>query len=870
MGGKVRLLFKYWLLCCLSLCLIPLILGTSSPVYAQEEEDIEEFMLEEIVVTAEKREAELQRIPMEISVVRPDEMERLNVNQVYDLEKILPDVSVQAQVGSFVLVSIREVQTVQFNAMFETTVATHLDGVQLTRYGGLEGHFYDLERVEVLKGPQGTLYGRGSTAGSMNIITRKPIIGEFSGRGEIEFGNYNLKRATAAVNIPLTSKLAMRVAGINIKRDGYNDAGYRDQDSRSGRLSFHWEPNDRSTFTLVGDWEMYENNGYGMGGLTPESYYFDTYGDVTIVENTVRPLPPYTNGGPVHSPWQTRWVMGNGLDDNFNDYESYGITAIMDYDLDFATLTVEYGHRSLGEVKEFISVFPGAQLVPYPYSLFPWGGINTAPAGPQPYTQVALDPSGRNPSVFTATVNYGDTDSLEARLTSKTTIPAGDPIEWIIGAYRQKDKISAETYPSVWAPDYWNLIDGINEAIFGQASWMPIDKWNLTGGARWNWDTKDGQFIWTFPSETDRDHSLMFETGGLEGNQVAAYAGDPIPTYSWSEPTYKLNLSYIPTNDIMAYLQYSKGYRTGNVDFQGRPNHPEKLGSWELGFKSRFFDNRLQFNAGIYYYDYKNYNTWASPTECRGEHLIDAQGNHYCEDVARAPDTAAGEDPAQVYLEPDGESNQYDERNLGYTSFAPGGAEQMGLSANIVWLITRNDIVTLNGSWSHNEYGDNYNTRAALLAIYPDSISPWRDTTPDQSGREFGGSPIRANMSYSHTFRIENDILYTNATMFYEGEGIDQYVNYGKDNQYVMPGRPDYFSFDVSTSYSSSRWMPAGTMWHIRFRCSNVLDNDALSSITYSDDYGFAGVDVYPPGSGTISGFYILPRTYSVAFGINW
>jgi outer membrane receptor protein involved in Fe transport len=869
MGGKGHLLFKYGLLCFLFLGFVLLTLGTSSSVNAQEEEEIEEFMLEEVVVTAEKREAELQRIPMEISVVRPDDMQRLNVNQVYDLAKILPDVSVQAQVGSFVLVSIREVQTVQFNAMFETTVATHLDGVQLTRYGGLEGHFYDLERVEVLKGPQGTLYGRGSTAGSMNIITRKPILGEFSGNAEIEFGNYKLTHATAGVNVPLTDKLAMRVAGISIKRDGYNDAGYRDQDSRSGRLSFRWEPNDRSTFTIVGDWEMYENNGYGMGGLTPESYYFDTYGDVTIVENTIRPSP-YGGGGPVHAPWQTRWVMGNALDDNFNDYSSYGITAIMEYDIDFATLTVQYGHRSLGEVKEFISVFPGASLVPYPYTINPWGWAAVDPTVPTPYTQVALDPSNMIPGVFTATVNYGDTDSIEARLTSKTTIPAGDPIEWIIGAYRQKDKISTETYPSMWAPDYWNLIDGINEAIFGQASWMPIDKWNLTGGARWNWDYKDAQAIWTFPSETDRDHSLMFESGQLEGNQVAGYEGDPIPTYSWSEPTYKLNLSYIPTDDVMTYLQYSKGYRTGNVDFQGRPNHPEKLGSWELGFKSRWFGSRLQFNAGIYYYNYRNYNTWGSPSECRGQHLIDADGNHYCEDVARPPDTAAGETTDQVYLEPDGNNDQYDEFNLGYTSFAPGGAEQMGLSANIIWLITRNDMVTLNGSWSHNEYGDNYNTRAALLAIYPNAISPWRDTTPDQSGREFGGSPIRANMGYSHTFHIGRDVLSTHGTLFYEGKGIDQYVNYGKANQYVMPGRPDYFTASVSALYSSSLWMPAGMMWNVRFSCNNLLDNDALSSISYSDDYGFAGVDVYPTGSGTISGFYILPRTYSITFGINW
>jgi outer membrane receptor protein involved in Fe transport len=320
----------------------------------------------------------------------------------------------------------------------------------------------------------------------------------------------------------------------------------------------------------------------------------------------------------------------------------------------------------------------------------------------------------------------------------------------------------------------------------------------------------------------------------------------------------------------MAYLQFSKGYRTGNVDFQGQGNPPEKLNSWELGFKSRWFGNRLQFNSGIYYYDYKNYNTWASPSRCRGQHLIDATGTHYCEDVARAP--LPGEDTTIVYYEQDDVSDQYDEENQGYTSFAPGGAEQMGVSVNVIWLITMNDTVSLTGSWRHNEYGSPYNPRDALLAIYPDAISPWRDTTPDQSGREFGGSPIRANMTYSHTFYIGKDVLYTNGTLFYEGTGIDEYVNYGKPNQYVMPGRPDYYTVDVSASYSSSRWVPAGMMWNVRFSCNNVLDNDALSYISYSDDYGYGatGVDVFATGSGTIRGNYILPRTYMVTFGLNF
>ena len=106
-------------------------------------------------VTAEKREAELQKVPMSIDVVREQEMRIYNVNQINDIQKIMPDVTVNTQVGSFQQISIREVQMIQFNPIFETTVATHLDGIQLNRFAGLDNFFFDLERVEVLKGAPG-------------------------------------------------------------------------------------------------------------------------------------------------------------------------------------------------------------------------------------------------------------------------------------------------------------------------------------------------------------------------------------------------------------------------------------------------------------------------------------------------------------------------------------------------------------------------------------------------------------------------------------------------------------------------------------------------------------------------------------------
>ena len=179
MGGKRHLLVTYWRLFFLSLCFVSLMLLPQNPVFAQEDDsdDSEEFLLEDVIVTAQKREAELQSVPMAIDVVRQDDMLRLGVFDTQDLDKILPDLSIEVNAGNFMQINIREVQNLIWNPEYETTVALHLDGANMTRSQGFNGYFYDIERVEVLNGPSGTLYGRGSTAGAMNIITRKAILG---------------------------------------------------------------------------------------------------------------------------------------------------------------------------------------------------------------------------------------------------------------------------------------------------------------------------------------------------------------------------------------------------------------------------------------------------------------------------------------------------------------------------------------------------------------------------------------------------------------------------------------------------------------------------------------------------------------------
>ncbi len=841
MSSKIGLCFKNRFTSCFVLFISMLMCGTVSPLFAQDDEyDDDEFTLEEIVVTAEKREAELQKVAMDISVMRPDEMARLNINQVEEIGKLLPDLNVSNMASSFLTITVREVQQPLFNPTYETTVATHLDGVQLTRVNGLEGKFYDLERVEVLKGPQGTLYGRGSTAGSMNIVTKKPVLDEFGGNLDVEYGNYDLHRVQGALNIPIMEKLAIRLSGRIIQRDGYVDAGFSNNDSWGGRFALKWEPTDRQTFTMTLDTDASENQGAMTTG-----HYMNTYGNLTIVENPNltdttssdydASVARYATGGKIATPWAVNWWFDkDDMEHSFNKNDSWGIMAQYDYEMDWAYLTVQYGHRAIHERKNWLFLIGPSLAVPSVYGV----AIN-----PDPQTEVWLDMSDPRSVWATDQATSGQFDSVEVRLTSKSTIAAGDKFEWIFGTMYMDDLVTE------WAQLYENMYNRIRTketALFGQASYAPFEKWSFTAGYRYTWDKKDYLGFNYGIGPTSEPFVSYWVVDPIELNPDDYYKTQN----KWDEPSYKFNISYTPTDTLMTYLQYAKGYKTGNVDRAGIGIDPEFMDAWEMGMKSRFLDNRLQVNVSAYYYLYENYNNWYTV--------------YWCEVNSDTPGEC-------VDLDYDGYPDYADTMSV---PLAPGGAEQKGITASIMWLLTANDTFTLSASWSKNQW-DDYDIGAAMRAIYPDCDSANLATYTDRTGQEFGGSPIKVNLGYSHTWYIGTDVLTLYGNLFYTGDGIDQIINRGEEDEYYMPGIDAYWLGDMSVNYESSRWVPEGTTWHLRLWCNNIWNSDSLASITYSNTSyvlasDYSGLVQFDDRSGIITGTYVQPRTYGITFGFNF
>ncbi|HTM96173.1 MAG TPA: TonB-dependent receptor plug domain-containing protein, partial [Croceibacterium sp.] len=192
----------------------------------------------EIIVTAQHVEESAQRAPIAIDVVSGDELVSQGVHRPEDLTKLVPALSITNNGGPYSVFFVRGVGNSTLNAYSDPGIAFNYDGVYIGRPSSTSGTFYDLERVEVLKGPQGTLYGRNATGGAINVIPARPVKGETSANLVASYGNYDALSLQGAVNLAVGDESAVRVAGNNVKHDPYLDDGTGDLDEYGFRAQF--------------------------------------------------------------------------------------------------------------------------------------------------------------------------------------------------------------------------------------------------------------------------------------------------------------------------------------------------------------------------------------------------------------------------------------------------------------------------------------------------------------------------------------------------------------------------------------------------------------------------------------------------------
>jgi iron complex outermembrane receptor protein len=512
---------------------------TDAPAPAPQEEAAS---ASDIVVTATKRAENLMDIPVAVSAYSGATLANMGVSGVQALQMATPTV-VFPNTGAFSQPYIRGVGSRLLQNGFDPSVAVYVDGRYIARQSSMNFEFADIERVEVLKGPQGVLFGRNASAGAIRIITRD-VSDKLEGYLKGGYGNYGRWMIQGAWNVPLTDTLGLRISADTLQRDGYAKnifpAGKREWDNRdwkSIRAKLRWEPTDWFDARLTGGyWTSNDlagtdviqvgrldlSTGIRLGGITGS----DSKHVASALENSV-------------------------------DKREYSTELDLHFDLGFANLTTITAYADLNN-------------------------------------KLGFDGDGTSARLVDALIyEKSKTFSQEVQLASA----GSGALEWLVGAYyfhdnTDWDTIIDRTIANPVSPLFSNGAQNVvteSLAAFGQLKWNITDELSLTAGGRY---TKDKKNVDLHAS----NHVALTTTLGLP------YADNK----SWSKFTPSLTAEY-DFGDILTYAKFARGYKSGGFNYPavGAPVvDPEVLDMYELGLKATLFDRKVRTTLSAFYYDY--------------------------------------------------------------------------------------------------------------------------------------------------------------------------------------------------------------------------------------------------------------------------
>lgn len=514
--------------------------------------------LEEIVITAERRPETVQKSSLAIQVVGADELVQAGVSEPKDLGRVVPGMQVGTAVGG-AFIFIRGVGDASSSQTTNPGVSFNVDGVNFSRPDSNALNFFDLERVEVLKGPQGTLYGRNAVGGAVNLITRKPDFSRTSGYVTLEAGNYGLAHGTGAINLPASNTFAVRGAFDVITRDGYLSNGTDDDKHEALRLSSHWRPSD--AFSMLTTLDYARKHGMGSGSVIyprpPGSPDFLGSTDpraINYIATQFPSGPAEAFGDPLIG---SAGLSGAATAPPFAELRTWGIATELTYDMGWASLTVLPAYRELDNKDR-------AYLV--------WQDYHT---------------------------HKSHQLSSEVRLNKET-----ENLKWVAGAYYFHEAVHGTAYldrgTQITVSDITtNSTDSL--AGFAQATYSVLKDFRVIAGARYTADRRK-----LLGSQVSQIVVALPPTF----TPIALTIPEPFEgSHDFNAVTWKAGVEYDLTPDNMLFLTASTGFKSGGINNEPAPNsyEPEKLTAYELGLRNRFFDNRLQMNLELFKWDYKDH-----------------------------------------------------------------------------------------------------------------------------------------------------------------------------------------------------------------------------------------------------------------------
>ncbi len=710
----------------------------------------------EVVVTGTKRATSLQRTPIAITSLNAATLQDNHVQTMLDVVALVPGFQATAQGDHGVTtMTLRGIGNDSAKTQYaDPEVASFVDNVYSPRAEGATALMFDIEAIEVLRGPQGTLWGRNSTVGAVNIQTVKPELNSRSGSVEAGIGDYNRYGARGAFNIPLSDKAALRIGIVHEQHDGYVDyqtfkapsqASQRAAFEEAGGLPENFRPINPNNYA-VGNQKYNAQNQTAFRAsllwhLTPQLKWNVAY------ERFVDRGTPSANLMQQPREGEKFWSI---LSDSapWIDRTSDNIRSRLEYKLNDA--------MALHYIAGF-SKYQGSMR-------FDQDGGARVPTSVR---------SGSLWQEHTTTDSHYDSHSHEIELQSL----GSQTVDWQLGAYYAAEKndirfdipifVGTQDGTVDWQGSFIQPKETVaSSAVFGQATWNVSNSLHLTGGVRYTKDRRENAggraYTWQYDATVPQLPLNPSMDPRVPGQGFAADVPGNDGVFNGSKVTGLLRVNYDVNKDNMLYASVATGYKSGGVQDRGLSYAPESLINYEVGSKSTFLNGKVKINNAIFYSDFTDFQ-FNSPVDFAGG-------------------------------------------GKGLSITNAEGAKVYGFESEIAARLTPADRVSVTLALLKTKLG-------ALIAgsndydLPPCLIDPRVTKCLDVTGNKMPHAPkFSTTVQYQHTFNLADGTLVPRITAHYESEAELSVFNFGPEDR-----QKAYTSADLGLRYQSSKgwWVDA-------------------------------------------------------------
>lgn len=646
--------------------------------------------IEKITVTANRHAQDLQEVSSSITALGADDVERAGIIDITGLQQVVPGLKVGSS-GGEVRPAMRGARTnevgVAGTGIAEQIVGIFQDGIYVPTTTAGMGAFVDIERIEVLRGPQGTLYGRNTFAGSINVITNRPVMDDIEGMVKVTTGSYNRSAYEAMLNLPLADGLATRLVMASDRHDGYINnhviAGpsddLREKNQFYARSITRYEPSDDFNATFRFDyskkdanssaiWGYQQISGYQISETAPGSGIFNP--DATVTKGHI-----WQPGDVERDDIGPYDVYRNAM--SWDKQEAFSGTATLEWYTDFADVKWTSNYSELSGKQFYDSDFSdgGVDFV---------GGFGRSDDQKTISSELQLSSNDDGPLQWIAGLYYFDQEADWSWISSTDTTGNGVNDSLVV--------------PSWGNPDYDpHTSDSI--AIFGQLRYELSDDLRLVGGLRFNKDEK-------------------------------TFTGDSIPDWDDSAVLWKTAVEYDQSDDLMLYASASTGIRTGGANdgrVVSRGAEPlydnEEVMSYEVGMKSTLLDGDMRLNISAFINEYDDVKAQLFAVACS-----DSSSNQPVLECVEAGTT---------------QSFEYYENG--------GSIDTVGVEVDVQWYPTDALSLTGTLAWLDSEFSDDFAVGNSLLRplLGLGNIQGRQDINDNNSQFSFAGWSPAMSPEYS-------------------------------------------------------------------------------------------------------------------------